>query len=176
MGSVSTDSAVQTGALTYNGGMEQVAKSEPREQLEAYERTRPFVFLDTNVIIEYLRGDRSAAQLFSAEAEGRIRFAINAIVLQELLLAVDAAGRPEFERIIDHLRLLPLDLAKAEALIPRVRALRNRLVHTNDILIYSSADECDFLVTRDEGLKSFVTAGKPQVVTPEELAARLWAA
>src|SRR6266700_7282018 len=124
--------------------MEQVAKAEPLERSERSDRQRPLVFLDTNVIIGYLRGEPSAAQLFSAEAEGRIRFAVNPIVLQELLLAADAAGLPELERIRDHLRVLPVDFAKAEALLPRVRALRDRLVHSNDLLILSSADECDF--------------------------------
>jgi predicted nucleic acid-binding protein len=114
--------------------------------------------------------------LFSAEAEGRVRFAVNPIVLQELLLAADAADRPAFERIRDHLRVLPVDFAKAEALLPRVRALRNRLAHSNDILILSSAVECDFFVTRDALLKALVTAGKPQVVTPEELITHLQAA
>jgi predicted nucleic acid-binding protein len=156
--------------------MEQVAKSEPLEGGEQPDRKRPLVFLDTNVIIGYLRGDPSVAQLFSAEAGGRIRFAVNPIVLQELLLAADAAGRPEFDRIRDHLRVLPLDFAKAEALLPQVRALRNRLAHSNDILILSSAGECDFLVTRDELLKTLVTAGRPQVVTPEELVTHFRAA
>jgi predicted nucleic acid-binding protein len=156
--------------------MEQVAKFEPLGQIDLSDRTRPLVFLDTNVIVGFLQGDPPAAQLFSAEAEGRIRFAVNPIVLQELLLAADAAGGPEFERIRDHLRVLPVDFAKAEALLPRVRALRNRLAHSNDILVLSSADECDFLVTRDALLKNLVTAGKPQVVTPEELVAQLQAA
>jgi predicted nucleic acid-binding protein len=156
--------------------MEHVANSEQLEQSESSDRKRPLVFLDTNVIIGYLRGDPSATQLFSAEADGRIRFAVNGIVLQELILAGDAVGRPEFEGIIDRLRVLPEDLAKAEALLPRVRALRNRLPHPNDILIFSSADECDFLVTSDVLLKSLATAGKPQVVTPEELATHLRAA
>ena len=156
--------------------MEHVTNPEQLEQGERSDQYRPLVFLDTNVIIGYLRGESSAAQLFSAEADGRIRFAVNGIVLQELLLAGDAAGRPEFDRIRDHLRVLPVDFAKAEALLPRVRSLRNRLAHSNDILILSSADECDFLVTRDLDLKNFVIAGKPQVVTPEELATRLRAA
>jgi uncharacterized protein YaiI (UPF0178 family) len=50
------------------------------------------------------------------------------------------------------------------------------LAHSNDILILSSADACDFLVTRDVLLKNLVLAGKPQVVTPEELVAHLRAA
>jgi predicted nucleic acid-binding protein len=155
--------------------MEAVSKTEPLEHAEHIEPMGPLVFLDTNVIFDYLRGDPSAAQLFSAESDGRIRFAVNGIVLQELLLGA-AAGRPEFERIRDHLRVLPLDLAKAEALIPRVQALRNRLAHSNDILILSSADACDFLVTRDVLLKELELAGKPQVVTPEELVTHLRAA
>jgi predicted nucleic acid-binding protein len=134
------------------------------------------VFLDTNVIIGFLRGEHAAAQLFSAEAEGRVRFAVNPIVLQELLLAANPARQPEFERIRDHFRLLPVDFAKAEALLPRVRTLRNRLAHSNDILIFSSAAECDFLVTRDALLKTLATADKPQVVTPEALVTHLQAA
>jgi predicted nucleic acid-binding protein len=134
------------------------------------------VFLDTSVIIDYLRGDRAAVQLFSAEADGRAHFAINPIVLQELLLATDAAARPEFEQIRDHLRILPVDLAKAEALLPRLRALRNRVAHSNDVLILSSAEECDFLVTRDTLLKNLAGTEKPQIVSPEELVTRLRAA
>jgi predicted nucleic acid-binding protein len=134
------------------------------------------VFLDTSVIIGYLRGDPAAVQLFSAEADGRLRFAVNPIVLQELLLAADAAGRPEFERILDRLHLLPVDFAKAEALVPRARTLRNRLTHSNDILIVSSAEGCDFLVTMDLLLKNLVAAEKPEVMTPEELVTHLRAA
>src|SRR5437763_13379542 len=156
--------------------MEHVANTDPLERGERANRDRPLVFLDTNVIIGYLHGEQSAVQLFSAEAEGRIRFAVNPIVLQELLLAADAAGRPEFERIRDHLRVLPVDFAKAEALLPQVRSLRNRLAHSNDILILSSAGECDFLVTRDALLKTPVDAEKPRVVTPEELVTHLRAA
>jgi len=156
--------------------MEQVARPEELQQGEPPDPKRPLVFLDTNVIVGYLRGDPLDAKLFSAEAAGRIRFAVNPIVLQELLLAADAASRPEFEQIRDHLRVLPLDFAKAEALLPRVRALRNRLTHSNDILILSSADECDFLVTREVDFKSLVTEAKPQVVTPEELVTHLRAA
>jgi hypothetical protein len=101
---------------------------------------------------------------------------VNPIVLQELLLAADLAGRPEFERIREHLRILPLDFSKAEALLPTLRTLKNRVAHSNDILILSSADECDFLVTNDDLLKTIVTAEKPRIVTPEELTTYLRAA
>lgn len=156
--------------------MEQVASSALLEPSDRSAQERPLVFLGTDVILAYLRGDPSAAQLFSAEADGRIRFAVNGIVFQELLLSGDAAARPEIERIIDHLQVLPVDLAKAEALFPRVRALGDRKPHVNGILMVSSADECDYFVTGDELLKGLVTAAKPQVVTPEEFAVHLRAA
>jgi predicted nucleic acid-binding protein len=156
--------------------MEPVAKTELLKRGGHPDTQRPLVFLDTNVIIRYLGGDPSTAKLFSAEATGQICLAINPIVLQELLLAADAAQRPEFQQIRDHLRVLPVDFAKAEALLPRIRSLRNRLVHSNDILILSSADECDFLVTSDAEFKNLVTAEKPQVVTPEEFVTHLRAA
>lgn len=160
--------------LAYNQVVEPETVS--LEHTQVHDPKHPLVFLDTNVIMGYLRGEPAAAQLFSAEASGRIRFAVNAIVLQELLLAADLAGTPEFQKIRDHLRVLPVDYAKAELFLPKVRALRNRLVHSNDILILSSADECDFLVTTDAVLKKLVTSEKPQVVTPEELATQLRAA
>lgn len=150
--------------------------TKPLEHPEVHSPRPPLVFLDTNVIMGYFGGELAAAQLFSAEASGRICFAVNPIVLQELLLAADAAERPEFEQIRNHLRVLPVDYAKAEALLPKVRSLRSRLAHSNDILILSSADSCDFLVTKDAALKKLVTSEKPQVVTPEELITQLRAA
>jgi predicted nucleic acid-binding protein len=155
--------------------MEQVVQSDARELSRGPVGNPRLVFVDTNVILGYLQGDPPAAQLFSAEESGRIRFAVNPVVLQELLLA-GAGDRPELDGIIDHLRVLPVDIAKAEALLPRARALRDRLAHANDILIVSSADECDFLVTSDVLLKFLVTSPKPRVVTPDELIAYLRAA
>jgi predicted nucleic acid-binding protein len=156
--------------------MEQMVNSETRAQTERPNRELPLVFLDSNVLIAFLRGDQAAVQLFSAEADGKVRFAVNPIVLQELLLAADATTLPKFDRIRDHLEILPLDIAKAEALLPILRELRNRMAHSNDVLILSSADGCDFLVTRDALLKNLVTTAKPRVVTPEELITHLRAA
>ena len=149
--------------------------SEPLSNGDRPHRERPLVFLDTNVIVGYMDGDPSAAQLFSAEAAGRISFAVNAIVLQELLLGYDAA-RPEFQHIRDNLQVLPVSLEKAEALLARVRDLGIHVGHSNDLLILSSASECDFLVTSDRRLKNLATAGKPMVVTPEEIVTHLLAA
>lgn len=151
--------------------------TEPEtSEIMAHPSQQPLVFLDTSVILEYLRGNGLATKLFSAEARGLVRFAVNPIVVQEILFATDVTSYPEFDRIRDHLTLLSVDFAKAEALLPKARSLRNRLVHSNDILILSSAGECDFLVTHDLALRSLATTEKPQIVSPEELVTRLRAA
>ncbi|HEX4772979.1 MAG TPA: PIN domain-containing protein [Bryobacteraceae bacterium] len=156
--------------------MEQSSKTGSGHEQEQVDPKGPLVFLDTSVILAFLQGDSSAAELFSAESQGRIRFAVNPIVLQELLLTADLAGEPEFGRIREHLRVLPVDFSKAEALIPAIRDLRNRIVHSNDVLILSSAYECDFLVTKDSLLEKVASTGKPKILTPEEFATHLRAA
>jgi predicted nucleic acid-binding protein len=165
--------------------MPQVVEVGPQARVERSHQEPPLAFLDTDVVLGYLRGEPSAVQLFRAESDGRVRLAINPIVLQELLLGMDAESKPEFNRIIAHLKLLPIDFAKAEALaaeaskvktMPEPPASRKRLPHSNDLIILSSVGGCDFLVTTDRRLKDLVANGRPQVVTPPELVARLRAA
>ena len=159
---------------------------EPQARVGHPNQEPPLAFLDTDVVLAYLRGDPTAVQLFRAESDGRVRFAINPIVLQELLLSLNSAAKPEFNRIIDHLKLLPIDLVKAEALAaeaskalrttPEPPAPRQRLPHSNNLIILSSVGGCDYLVTTDTRLKDLVTNGRPQAVSPKELVARLRAA
>jgi predicted nucleic acid-binding protein len=166
--------------------MPQVVEFEPQAATKSSNHEPPLAFLDTDVVLGYLRGDPTAAQLFSAESDGRVRFAINPIVLQELILTTAAGVKPELERIIAHLKMLPIDFAKAEALaaeaaraldvMPPAPALRKRLAHSNDLIILSSVGDCDFLVTKDKVLGDLVVDDKPQVVTPKQLVARLRAA
>jgi predicted nucleic acid-binding protein len=130
---------------------------------------RPLVFLDTNVIIGYLRGKPSESRLFSDALSGRFRYAINPIVASELLLAGGARQQPrDLESLRNRLELLPINEAEVLLALPRIRGLRNRLAHSNDVLIFSSAAECDYLITRDEDFKHIVETDRPRVVTPEE--------
>ena len=166
--------------------MPPVIELKPRKTTKPPKQEPPLAFLDTDVILAYLAGEPSAVRLFSAGFDGLVRFAINPVVVQELLLTPGAAARPEFERIRGRLKVLPIDFAKVEALAADVsRALdnmlpdphlRKRLAHSNDLIILSSAGDCDFLVTKDKRLKDLVTEEKPLVVTPKGLVARLKAA
>src|SRR5258708_7600005 len=94
-------------------------------------------FLDTNVLVEYIRGKAGLQRLFSAEVRERAAFAINAIVLQELLLSRDeAAGGLDLTTVVPYLEVVGagVDLASPETLA-ELRELRNRVMHTNDVLI-----------------------------------------
>jgi predicted nucleic acid-binding protein len=167
--------------------MAQVVEFEPQAKAERPNQEPPLAFLDTDVVLGYLRGEPTAVQLFRAESDGRIRFAINPVVLGELILTTDDAAKPELDRILDRLKLLPMDFAKTQALAAEAsRALdtmpnggaasQNRLPHPADIVIASSLGDCDFLVTSNTVLKDLVAGGKLVVVTVDELVARLRAA
>ena len=153
--------------------MQEMVKSGTVDQGVAINEEKPLAFLDTNVILNYIQGEPSAVRLFAAAADGQLGLAVNPVVLQELLLSVDTAKRPDFGQLSKQLRVLPLNLEKAEALVPHVRAMQDELAHVNDVLILSSADACDFLVTSDRLLKRLVMAEKPEVITSEELVIRL---
>jgi predicted nucleic acid-binding protein len=131
------------------------------------------VFLDTNVVAAYLRGESPSSRLFSDEVLRKVHLAINPIVLQELFFLTETRNHPEiFENIQEEVSVLPVNLEKAEEYLQQATTLRNRLAHSNDILILSSAAECDYLVTYDQKLRSLSTS-KLQVVTPEQLLAQL---
>lgn len=123
--------------------------------------------------------------MFSAEAAGRVQFAINPVVAQELLLSADATLQPGLGRLVDHLKVLPVDFAKVEKLVSEAARVLNamkegtpsgQMAHPNELIILSSAEACDFLVTTDTRLRDLVEGRKPEAVTPRELVARLRAA
>ncbi|TRU25401.1 MAG: type II toxin-antitoxin system VapC family toxin [Microcystis aeruginosa Ma_SC_T_19800800_S464] len=134
---------------------------------------KPLVFLDTDVLISYLRGDLASVHLFDQEILDRVRLAINAIVLQELLFLAEVRNHPEIvDRIQEKVTILDFDLVKLDQYWQNARDIRNILAGSNDVLILSSAANCDYLVTYDQKRKkasSYLYNSKPMVVTPEEL-------
>ena len=130
---------------------------------------RPLVFLDTNVLVEYLRGGVPESHLLSDKMLQRFRFAINPVVLSELLLAADTQRNSgKLQHIQDSLKILPINDAELSLLADRLRRLRNGVAHSNDILIFSSAANCDYLLTRDEAFKKLQEAERPVILTTEE--------
>lgn len=138
---------------------------------------KPLAFLDTNVLASYLRGESPSSQLFSSEISDRVHFAINPIVLQELLSLSEIRKHPEMlEEIQQEVSIVPLNLEKADEYLRQAANLRNRIAHSNDILILSSAADCDYLVTYDKALINVINSlshSRPKVVTPEQLIAQI---
>jgi predicted nucleic acid-binding protein len=127
-------------------------------------------FVDTNVLLEYIRGKVELQPLFSEEVRQRAAFAINGIVLQELLLAGDQAdGGVDLTRVVPYLEVVGagVDLYSPDA-VTQLEQLRKRLVHANDVLILASARSCDVLLTYDRDLLEAGTATSVRSETPEQ--------
>lgn len=128
------------------------------------------VFVDTNVLLEYIRGKAELQPLFSAAVRERAAFTINAIVLQELLLARDKAeGGLDLTRVVPYLEVVSagIDLYSPE-LVEELQRLRDRVVHANDILILAGARACDVLLTYDRDLLDAGSSAAVRSETPEE--------
>jgi predicted nucleic acid-binding protein len=136
--------------------------------------TQVSVFLDTDVLLDYFRGNGAAARLFDPDVISRVRYAINPIVLREILLIANEREQSKMERLIgDQVTLLSIDPEKTEETLRRARNFRNRVAHSDEVVIFSSASDCDYLITRDKGLTELQEGNRPEVVTPEEFLARV---
>jgi predicted nucleic acid-binding protein len=74
----------------------------------------------------------------------------------------------------EHVHLLPLDhLRSSKELRHQVQQLRNQAVHSNDVLILSSAisSRCKYFLTYDEALIQRVRRLPFEAMTPEDFIA-----
>jgi hypothetical protein len=119
------------------------------------------------VVLSYLRGE--LPWLFDEAVVNRFGYAINPVVFQEVvLLGADRKHPRRLERVLQRTDMLPIDLEAAGAMLPRAKKLRNRALHSNDILVFSSATDCDYLLTSDKFIGALLTHEKPKILTPEE--------
>lgn len=130
-------------------------------------------FLDSNVLLEYFAGKAELQHLFSEEVRERASFAVNGIVLQELILSYKGKELMTVEPYLD-IAELRLDPSSAEWQ-SMFRDERNHSLHVNDILILATARSYDVLLTYDRKL---LQAGKAilRSETPEEFLVELGAA
>jgi predicted nucleic acid-binding protein len=130
-------------------------------------KDRPVAFLDSNVVIDYLNG--RWPWLFEEALTRKFRYAINPIVFQEVVLrGVDRKHPRRLGRVLKKTDMLPIDVKAADAMLQRAKELRNRVSHSNDILVFSSAADCDYLITLDKSFGALSTRDKPKILTPEE--------
>ena len=128
------------------------------------------VFLDTNVIISYLIGKGKAAKLFDPRITNHTRYFINPIVMQELLLIGNEELRSRAANVMDtnHIEIMELPQDVSDRFLNKARDLRNRFQHTNDLLLLSSASQCDYLVTEDQSYRRVASDGQLQILTTEQ--------
>lgn len=126
-------------------------------------------FIDTNVLLGALRGDWWSQQLFTPAAEEYATYVINSVVLQELLLA-SSASEPgvDLDAITRNFEVITADVLADPEVFAYVRRLRNRVMHTNDLLILGSARSCDILLTHDRELLALGDAAQVATATPEK--------
>jgi predicted nucleic acid-binding protein len=126
------------------------------------------VFLDTNVLLEYLRGKPELQKLFTPAVEERVSFAVNPVVLQELMLATGAVDQTiDLADIASHFEILGAEAFPFESLA-RFRQARNQPAHVNDLMILASSRHCDVLLTYDRKLRELGQRADIEAETPEE--------
>ncbi|PZS01728.1 MAG: PIN domain nuclease [Chloroflexi bacterium] len=133
--------------------------------------TQPTAFVDVSVIGAYLAGGEAASRLFGDRYRDGVRFAVDPVVLQEMLVLPQVKESPELlETMRDHVNfeILPLDIERSQQLLQRAKALRNGIVHSSGLLVAASARDCDYLITYDPALKELIEGDRPRVVTPEQ--------
>jgi predicted nucleic acid-binding protein len=133
------------------------------------------VFLDSNVLASYFLGEPEAKRLFDRDVTKRVQYIISPPVVQELLLMSDELAKKEngeqIEKLMSkYLTIKELDEDTITASIERIKQLRNRLVHANDLLnIEVAATTSDFFVTKDKDLLRLKHVDSVEVITPERL-------
>lgn len=128
------------------------------------------VFLDSNILIKYFKGDRKLEDLFSSKILNKVQFAINPIVFQEILLINRRMDEKiEFDKLEKYLKILPIGEGTDDNEIKKLKMIRNHLMHSNDILIIkSSLEECDYLLSTDKELLNIGVIGSLKIIDPEE--------
>lgn len=137
--------------------------------ISAVEGGKIRAFVDTDVLLQYIAGKPEIRRLFSDEVRKRAAFAINAIVLQELLLArKDDPTAVDLTAVIPYLEVVGagVDLSSPETR-NELRKLRNYVMHANDVLILAGARACDVLLTYDRDLLTAGPVADVKSETPE---------
>jgi len=124
------------------------------------------VFLDTNVLLAALQGNKTVNALFKPGPESAVSYVIDPVVLQEFLLAAQGTSG-DLSDVIKHVHILDAEAPLSPETLAEIRAIRNRLVHANELLILGAARNCDILLTYDQDLLSLgdevgVTAKTPE--------------
>ena len=127
------------------------------------------VFLDTNVLLNYLQHGTPEALLAPTTLEN-VTYVVNPVVLQELLLTSERIkSTVDWQLLVKDFEVDAIDGSIFEnADVKRLPTVRNLAVHSGDFLIMASAatSNCDYLLTYDKGILQAVKDAKYRALTP----------
>lgn len=127
------------------------------------------VFLDTSVLLQYLKGKRELEKLFTPEMKEKVDFLVNGVVLQEVILSGAVRKAPKkMDFLMEHVEILHAGLLKSPAIVEHLEEFRKRRAHVNDLMVLDSTNECDLLLTYDERRQDLGDLARVEHETPEE--------
>jgi len=123
------------------------------------------VFLDSSIIISYLRNEKSLRNLFSRRVLERVQYIINPIISQEILLVAESIKEKSLlAQIYKYIKIIPLDVD-----FDKLMRFRNVMAHTNDILIIETASgESDYLLTLDRTFLKLNQLRPLEIISPKQ--------
>jgi predicted nucleic acid-binding protein len=127
-------------------------------------------FLDTSVLVRLLSGYRELLRLFSDEVLSKVTYVTSPIVFQELILAASRTDKEiDLESIMPYVDIVNPNIFD-KAFQKELQTFRNRAVHSNDVLIMSTAREVnsDYLLTYDKMLIKESENKNYRAMSPEE--------
>jgi len=134
------------------------------------------VFLDTNVLLKYLR-DGTPESLFAPATLERVTYVINPVVMQELLLAnARHDSYSKWQPLADQCEVISIDASLFDSdAVKRLLTLRNRAVHSSDFLIMASAatSDCEYLLSYDHDILTADAETPYSTMTPDDFTAML---
>ncbi len=137
----------------------------PRNGLKTKRKMK--VFLDANVLISYFKNEEILRNLFSKEVLEKVQYITNPVVCQEIILAGDRIKEKIDIKKLDNVNIVQTDTTKMD--IGKIKEFRNKLVHTNDILILQSATSgSDYLLTFDKNLLNIKGIESLKIISPDE--------
>jgi predicted nucleic acid-binding protein len=134
------------------------------------------VFLDSSVILSFVRGERNTLHLFDNRITSKYHYYVSPVVTQEVLhswnLTQSRTGNPQakLERALSNVEILNLKEGPWEIVSARLNELRNELSHSNDYLnLLTAVTACDVFVTLDRKLLEHKTIDHLRIIDPVEL-------
>lgn len=106
---------------------------------------KPSVFLDSNVIILHFSGHGDAGHIFDPEIQNKYNYAIDGVILQELMLLAENIEPNRISELIQNnkIKVLDIDLKKAEETMLKVRHPENVHLYRVAALAYRKASRME---------------------------------